>query len=132
MLYDCCVIGNGLIGASIALELTKKFRNVCILGTAYGDQGRYYSSHEDDSRIARTWHSDSYWQDLACRNFKKIESLVAATSIEIFRPTPVVYKYAREFVPESPAVRRGSVQNCDGLKCSFPFEDICGGITLPI
>jgi hypothetical protein len=131
MLYDCCVIGNGLIGASIALELTEKFRNVCVLGATYGDQGRYYSSHEDDSRIARTWHADRYWQDLTCRNFKKIEALASATGIEIFRPTPVVYKYAREFVPENSAVRRRNVQNGEGLTCSFAFEDVYGGIIDP-
>src|SRR5205809_4344367 len=131
LLYECCGIGNGLIGASIALELTRKFRNVCVLGATYGDQGRYYSSHEDDSRIARTWHADPYWQDLTCRNFEKIEALAAATGIEIFRSTPVVYKYAREFVPENRAVRRRSVQNGEGLLCSFPFEDVCGGIIDP-
>ena len=131
MLYDCCVIGNGLIGASIALELARRFRNVCVVGALYGDQGRYYSSHEDDSRIARTWHADSYWQGLTCRNFRMIETLAASTGIEIFKATPVVYRYAREFVPESSAVRRRSGQDGKGPASSFSFEDVYGGIIDP-
>jgi hypothetical protein len=127
---DYCVIGNGLIGAAVALELAQKSRHVCVLGAVYGDEGKYYSSHEDDSRIARCWHSDPYWEDLARRNFEKLSLLVAATGVAVFRSTPVFYRYSDAFRPGS-SVRRRALTNGDNWTNSFDFEDECGGIIEP-
>src|SRR5947208_4477060 len=131
MLYEYCVIGNGLIGAALALELAQRSKKICVLGAAYGDEGKYYSSHEDDSRIARCWHSDPYWEDLARRNFKKLEALAAATDIKIFRQTPVLYRYASGFKPATDSVRHRDCKSREEPAPCFDFEDVYGGIIEP-
>ena len=128
---DYCVIGNGLIGAAVGLELAQKSRSVCVLGAAYGDEGKYYSSHEDDSRIVRCWHSDSYWEDLARRNFEKLDSLVATTGVPVFRSTPVLYRYPDGCQPVNPSVRPRKLTGDDNLANRFEFEDERGGIIEP-
>jgi glycine/D-amino acid oxidase-like deaminating enzyme len=129
MLYEYCVIGNGLIGAAIALELARKSRAVCVLGAAYGQQERYYSSHEDDSRIARFWHSDPYWEDLARRNAPMLEALAETTSLPVFKRAPVFYSYRSGNVPASACISPVS-DHCPDAS-HFQYEDMWGGIIDP-
>ncbi len=131
MLYDYCVVGNGLIGASVALELAQKSKKVCVLGAAYGDDGKYYSSHEDDSRIARCWHADPYWEDLARRNFDKLQILLETTGVNIFRPTPVFYRYTPGFISTTGSAKPRNPEKSFDFAIDFNFEDIYGGIIEP-
>jgi FAD dependent oxidoreductase len=131
MLYDYCVIGNGLIGSSVALELALKSKKVCVLGAAYGDEGKYYSSHEDDSRIARCWHTDHYWEALARRNLEKIGALSRTTGINILRRTPVFYRCDSGFVPATCSARPTDAEQSCNFAIKFNFEDVYGGIIEP-
>ena len=130
MLYEYCVIGNGLIGAALALELSYKSRSVCVLGAAYGQDGRYYSSHEDDSRIARCWHSDPYWENLARRNIEKLQALAQTTALPLFRRTPVLYNYSPGYKPSGQSVVKRT-SNHNPYAGRFEFEDVAGGIIDP-
>jgi glycine/D-amino acid oxidase-like deaminating enzyme len=129
MLYEYCVIGNGLIGAAIALELARKSSDVCLLGATYGQQDRYYSSHEDDSRIARFWHSDTYWEELARRNAPMLEALAETTPLPVFKRTPVFYSYRSGYVPAGASVLR--ISNHGPHAGHFQYEDMWGGIIDP-
>lgn len=128
---DYCVIGNGLIGAAVALELAQKSRSVCVLGAAYGDEDKYYSSHEDDSRIVRCWHSDSYWENLTRRNLERLDSLVADTGVPLFRSTPVLYRYPVGLQPIGSSLRRWDLTSNHNWAGRFDFEDERGGIIEP-
>jgi len=131
MPYEYCVIGNGLLGAAIALELAHKSPDVCVLGAAYGQQDRYYSSHEDDSRIARLWHRDPYWQDLARRNATMLEALAESTPLPIFQRTPVVYSFCSGDEPETMCGLR-RVSRPSPYADRFQYEeDTWGGIIEP-
>ena len=130
MTYEYCVIGNGLIGAAVALELADKSDSVCVLGAAYGDQGRYYSSHEDDSRIARCWHSDLYWQELAERNAIRLRALSESSGLRIFRRTPVFYNFPSRHQPANAgAIRRTSGETANAGR--FEYQDVYGGVIDP-
>lgn len=131
MLYEYCVIGNGLIGASVALELAHRSGSVCVLGAAYGDEGRYYSSHEDDSRIARCWHKDAYWEDLAQRNIARLQALTEASGLPIFRRTPVFYNYPSEYHLTSACAAKRKSPDGNPHASQFDYEDIHGGIIEP-
>lgn len=131
MFYEYCVIGNGLIGASAALELAQRSDRVCILGAAYGDESRYYSSHEDDSRIARCWHKDPYWEELAKRNLAKLQTLIEASGLPVFRKTPVFYNYPSEYRPDGCCAfpKTSLIGNSHSRR--FEYEDSDGGIIEP-
>ncbi|HEX7288654.1 MAG TPA: FAD-binding oxidoreductase [Candidatus Angelobacter sp.] len=128
MLYEYCVIGNGLIGAATALELARKSKAVCVLGAAYGQQDRYYSSHEDDSRIARFWHNDPYWEDLARCNAPMLEALAGAARLPVFKRTPVFYSYPAGAAPAGARLR---ISTHGPHATHFQYEDMWGGIIDP-
>lgn len=131
MRYEYCVLGNGLIGASVALELAGKSGGVCVLGAAYGDERKYYSGHEDDSRLLRCWHSDSFWEDLTRRNLRLIECLSAETGVDFFRSAPVLYRCAPGFALQGPSARPRSFRGGGPVFAGFDFEDAAGGIVEP-
>ena len=129
MIYEYCVIGNGLIGAAAALALARKSPSVCVLGAAYGEQNHYFSSHEDDSRIARYWHSDTYWEHLARRNAVLLQELAQTTALPLFRPAPVLYRYcSQQTAPAASVVQRNGDRS---LAPQFEYKDQWGGIIQP-
>jgi hypothetical protein len=129
MVYEYCVIGNGLIGAAAALALARKSSSVCVLGAAYGEQNQYFSSHEDDSRIARYWHSNTYWENLARRNAVLLQELAEATAVPLFRPVPVLYRYcSQQTATPASVLQRNGDRN---LAPQFEYKDQWGGIIQP-
>lgn len=129
-MFEYCVIGNGLIGASVALELAYKSDHVCVLGAVYGQEDRYYSSHEDDSRIARWWHSDTYWECLARRNATKLRALIETSGLPILRCTPVLYSYPPGYDPSGPCVKKKMWDKNPHAE-RFEYQDLYGGIIDP-
>ena len=129
-MFEYCVIGNGLIGASVAAELADKSESVCVLGAIYGQEDRYYSSHEDDSRIARWCHSDKYWEDLARHNATKLGVLAETSGLPILRCTPVFYNYPHGFQPSSSCVTKKSWDKNPHAR-RFEYQDHYGGIIDP-
>ncbi len=129
-MFEYCVIGNGLIGASVAAELAYKSESVCLLGAVYGQENRYYSSHEDDSRIARWRHSDKYWEELARKNSAKLDALAESSRLPILRSTPVLYNYPRGLQPScAGTAKRLWDKNPHAER--FEFQDQYGGIIDP-
>jgi glycine/D-amino acid oxidase-like deaminating enzyme len=100
-----------------------------VLGATYGQQDRYYSSHEDDSRIARFWHSDTYWQELARLNAPMLEALAETTPLPVFKRTPVFYNYRSGYAPASAFVL--PIANHGPQASQFQYEDLWGGIIDP-
>lgn len=129
-MFEYCVIGNGLIGASVAAELACKSDSVGVLGAIYGQEDKYYSSHEDDSRIARWCHSDQYWESLARHNAPKLAALAETSGLPILRNTPVFYNYPRDFQSACSCVaKRTWDKNSHAQR--FEFQDEYGGIIDP-
>lgn len=131
MQYDYCVVGNGLLGAAVALELAQPDRKVCMVDADYGDEQTYFSSHEDDSRLIRMFHGDSYWERLAVRNMEKLSGLMHATRIPIFSALPVFYRFGSEQNPCSELLCVRTNFAIAAGKDEFQYEDRLGGIVNP-
>jgi glycine/D-amino acid oxidase-like deaminating enzyme len=93
MVYDICVVGNGLIGAAVAAELSTLSVRVMLIGAWFGSEGAVFSSHQDDSRMVREFHEDAYWTRLARRNHEMLATLMKVTGYRICSPMPVIYKF---------------------------------------
>ena len=131
MHVDFAVVGNGLLGAAVVHELSKRAKRVVGFGAPYGAQGRYYSSHEDDSRLVRTFHDDPYWEDLTTHNLHEMKVLEENTGISIFRPLPVYYRRQdRAMAPARPSLRPLKQGTSEGAR-AFDAEDQEGGILHP-
>lgn len=128
---EYAVVGNGLIGAAVAFELSGASSDVRVFGAGYGDEDTYYSSHEDDARIARCFHPDPYWEGLAERNVVKLEALMRATGVPVFRRVPVLYRYPHEHRLRSRHLTRRRPGLGDGVAGRFDREDREGGIIHP-
>lgn len=131
MIWDYCVVGNGLLGAAIAFELSRDADRVCIVGAKYGDEGVFFSAHEDDSRIARQFHGDVYWEGLVERNMGRLHELTRATGMDVFRSLPVLYRFRPDAKPCSPLLKTRIGRERDGVSASFSHEDIDGGVINP-
>lgn len=132
MSWEYCVVGNGLLGAAVALELSKNTDRVCIVGAKYGDEGVYFSAHEDDSRIARQFHGDVYWERLAERNMVRLHELTQETgSMDVFRSMPVLYRFKPDASPRSHLLKTWKAKDGGGASRSFSHEDIGGGLINP-
>jgi glycine/D-amino acid oxidase-like deaminating enzyme len=128
--FKYCVVGNGLIGAAVSLQLARLGEQVVTLGARFGDEGQYYSSHEDDARIFRCSDSDPYWQTLAGRNLPQLERVVRETGLPIYRKVPVFYRIP----PSSSGALRQFKRREASADVAFPdfvYEDMCGGIINP-
>jgi glycine/D-amino acid oxidase-like deaminating enzyme len=124
-MFDYGVVGNGLLGAAAAAELAGKGFSVCVAGARYAASDRYFSSHEDDSRIHRTWHRDDYWETLSAVNHPALLALERETGTAIFTPSPVYYDFQElSFVP---APEGDAYLDANG----FAYLDKCGGIIDP-
>lgn len=118
-IIDYVVIGNGLIGAAAAHYLAERGDSVCVIGAPYGFGGSVFSSHEDTTRIYRSWHDDDYWRALAGANHTAIRRLEAATGMAVLDAAPVYYDhYHAAYVPT------------EG-NGSFAYEDRLGGAIDP-
>jgi len=128
--FKYCVVGNGLIGSAVSLQLARRGEHVVTLGARFGDEGLYYSSHEDDARIFRCSDPDPYWQALASRNLPQLERVVRETGLPIFRKVPVLYK-----TPPSTHGTAGMFKrrepSPDATFAGFIYEDLYGGIINP-
>lgn len=122
-----CVVGNGLLGAAIALELSKKTNKVCLIGARYGDENQFYSGHEDDSRMVRQFHNDPYWENLTKRNMSQLDELMASTGLPIFHKLPVLYRFPVNAAPNSPLLRHLH----EITPHQFTHEDAYGGLLNP-
>lgn len=131
MQYDYCVVGNGLLGAAVALELAHPHRKVCVVDADYGDEQTYFSSHEDDSRLIRMFHGDPYWERLAVRNMEKLNELMHATSIPIFSVLPVLYRFGSKLIPCSEVIGARTNFAIAAGRNEFQYEDRLGGIVNP-
>lgn len=129
MTWDYCVVGNGPLGAAVALELARASATVCVLGARHGEAGAFFSGHDDDSRIARLYHGgDAQWEELAARNVPMLAALAASTGVEVFRTMPVLYRFGSGTVPASPLLRPcDEADACEG----FSRQDAGGGLIDP-
>lgn len=123
---DFCVIGNGLLGAAIALELSQESNQVLLIGAKYGAEGQFYSAHEDDSRMVRQFHQDIYWEKLTARNMKKLFDLMKTTQLPIFHKTPVLYRFPAQAPSSSNLLKTPFASHH-----AFTFEDLNGGFLNP-
>ncbi|WP_158623619.1 FAD-dependent oxidoreductase [Corallococcus llansteffanensis] len=130
MHFDFAVVGNGLLGAAVLHALSQESRRVVGFGAPYGAQARYYSSHEDDSRLVRTHHDDAYWEELTTRNLQLLRQVEEATGVTVFRPLPVYYRRGSSAAPPGSSLR--AVATGPGRAHDlFDAEDVHGGIVHP-
>ncbi|NEP33342.1 MULTISPECIES: FAD-dependent oxidoreductase [unclassified Moorena] len=132
MHFNFAVIGNGLLGSAILDEISKDHSSVVGYGANYGTAGRYFSSHEDDSRLVRTYHDDHYWEDLAIRNLQEIRALEKEVEMKVFYDLPVYYNRK----DNQDALLYASLQPIDEqhsarVRPLFNAEDIEGGFLDP-
>jgi glycine/D-amino acid oxidase-like deaminating enzyme len=125
VMFDYAIIGNGLLGASAAEYLTRQGHSVCVAGAAYGAGGRYFSSHEDESRIYRTWHADKYWETLSIANHRAMQALEAESGIKVFSARPVYYDF------HDPAFARAGQGTPYLHHNGFGYQDRQGGVIHP-
>lgn len=123
-MYEYVVVGNGMLGAALALALSAATPRVMVVGAGYGQRG-LYSSHEDCSRLVRGYHQDVYWERLALDNRPLLDALADQTGLTPFRPVPVHYRQPRRdsdclVAPGRPAADRG-----------FSHSDRFGGVVDP-
>lgn len=127
-MFPYCVVGNGLIGAALTLEVARHGAAVIGLGAHFGDEGVYFSSHEDDARIYRTADSDPYWQNLARRNRTHLLRVASESGLAVFAKTPVLYSAP----PSNSGIDdQYRPRHASGSLPEFIYEDNFGGIINP-
>lgn len=92
--FDDVVVGNGLLGAAVALELVRLGRRVGLIGAKQGASGgRGFSGHFDDSRMLRLYHADDYWEAMTRLNLPLLRAVQAQARVPCFTPTPVRLRF---------------------------------------
>ena len=130
MVFDYVIVGNGLLGAALALELVTLGRQVCLVGAEHGSGGIWYSGHHDDSRMVRLHHADPYWEDMTRHNAPLMQALEAGPGGPHFTATPVRFQgLSRSGGPASLRRRRGAGNE---LLQALDMEDEAGGIVHPL
>ncbi len=128
--FDDVVVGNGLLGAAAALELVRLGRRVCLVGAGNGANGRWFSSHFDDSRMLRLHHADGYWEAMTRLNLPLMRELRPQPVTSFL--TPVVVRLRASASPgEAPAAQRRRSLGNDLLQ-ALELEDEAGGIIDPL
>lgn len=123
--FDDAVIGNGLLGAAAALELARLGRRVCLVGAEHGTGGRWFSGHDDDSRMLRLHHTDDYWEVMSRLNLPLMRDLQAGPVKTFFTPVTVRLRVDGGDPAESTLPRRRAPSNA--LLDAFELEDEAGG-----
>lgn len=125
-----CVVGNGPIGAALALELASAGRDVTVIGARYGERAMY-SAHEDDSRMVRLFHADRFWERLTRANLDALAELERPADEPVFRRLPVRYRFGRPPARLAAPLRAPTRTRAAGLAGYFHAEDEAGGIVDP-
>ncbi|MFN8487514.1 MAG: FAD-dependent oxidoreductase [Caldilineaceae bacterium] len=90
MLFDCAVIGLGLIGSAAARYLSATGLTTLALGPAEPDhwethQG-VFASHYDAGRITRILDKDLVWATLAARSIAQYPAIEAKSGVQFHHP----------------------------------------------
>lgn len=132
MHVDYAILGNGLFGSALAYYLSKEGYNVIVCGTKYGQNNKYFSSHEDSSRMYRVFDDDDYWSKHAEKSIREIRNLEKEVGISLFREMPVYYNNMTNDMYEksSNSIIKVNVKLSIPSKHVF-FRDILGGVINP-
>ncbi|OCG16948.1 FAD-binding oxidoreductase [Gilliamella sp. WF3-4] len=123
--FDITIIGNGLLGSTLAFYLSKQGYKVCIIGANYSHKNKYFSSHQDETRIVRTFHhNNEYWQDLAKESFDILKN-ISLENPNLFKEVPVKYLFKDGISYDNPYL----IKN-DSYR--YNYMDTFGGILNPI
>ena len=128
--FDDIVVGNGLLGAAMALELIRLKRRVCLIGAAHGADGRLFSGHHDDSRMLRLYHADVYWEEMTRLNLALMQTIDAHSTTPYFTPATVRFRGLDQ--PDRVSSLRSRFSSGNALLQGFDLEDEVGGIINPL
>ncbi|MEO8763069.1 MAG: hypothetical protein ABI416_02230, partial [Ginsengibacter sp.] len=93
MIFDCIVIGKGLIGAAAARYLSQS-REVAVIGPgepADMEKAVVFSSHYDQSRIQRIIGTDPVWTLLNIQSAEQYPFLQKESNIKFHFDTVCLY-----------------------------------------
>lgn len=123
--FDIAIIGNGLLGSTLSVTLAELGYNICIIGAKYGHKNEFYSSHQDETRIVRTFHHNNhYWENLAIKSFPNLMK-ISLENPEVFKPAPVKYLLNEKKLHHNPYL----IKNDSSY---YNYIDAFGGILNPI
>src|ERR1035438_10533615 len=94
MIFDCLVIGKGLMGAAAAKYLSTTQKSVAVLGPDEpDDDGKavVFSSHYDQARVQRMIGTDPVWTQLNLQSARQYESLQEETGISFHSKVGCLY-----------------------------------------
>lgn len=86
MSVDVVVVGAGLLGSAAARHLAVRGLSVALVGPAFGDTSRVFSSHHDQGRICRTIDRVPTWTALNVPSLAGIEALEAEVGWSVRDP----------------------------------------------
>ena len=132
MIYDCIVIGKGLIGSAAAKYLSQSQKKVAVLGpdeTQAINDGIVFSSHYDESRIQRVIGKDATWTLLNQQSADGYANLEKESEITFHSKVGCLYvnPYGNDaYLENAPALAKITTQkfqhfqSSDALHSSFP------------
>ncbi|HEY8659681.1 MAG TPA: FAD-dependent oxidoreductase [Hanamia sp.] len=132
MIYDCIVIGKGLIGSAAAKYLSQSQKKVAVLGpdeTQAINDGIVFSSHYDESRIQRVIGKDATWTLLNQQSADGYANLEKESEITFHSKVGCLYvnPYGNDaYLENAPALAKITTQkfqhfkSSDALYSSFP------------
>lgn len=132
--FDCLILGNGILGASLAYYLSKQDLSVCVIGASYGFQQHYFSSHQDISRMYRQYDDSLFWSNHAAKSYSEIKALENIAQRKILMEMPVYYRALNMGdITDTQAGRPVSVGK--GLTSTWiesEHRDVRGGVINPL
>jgi len=91
MSVEVAVVGAGLIGSATARHLARRGRSVALVGPAFGDTSRVFSSHHDQGRVCRTIDRTPTWTSINRASLDGIEALEREVGFAVRRPTGCLF-----------------------------------------
>ena len=94
-IYDCIVVGKGLIGSAAAKYLSLFYENVAAIGPdePAGDlsQSVVFSSHYDSGRVQRIIGTDAVWTKINHESAKRYTAIAAESNIKFHSGVGCLY-----------------------------------------